>query len=55
MQSLPDESSPDMLLALHAVVVNLVDEAIVEAMNKCAAQLPYGMSELEYAGGWVST
>ena len=34
----------------HEFVVNLVDEAIAEAMNKCAASLPYGANELEYAG-----
>lgn len=31
-------------------VVNLVDEAIAEAMNLCAASLPFGQSELEHAG-----
>lgn len=30
--------------------VNLVDEDIVEAMVKCAANAPAGISELEYAG-----
>src|SRR6516225_8851166 len=34
----------------HEFVVNLVDEAIAEAMNKCAASLPYGESELDHAG-----
>ncbi len=34
----------------HEFVVNLVDEAIAEAMNRCAASLPYGVSELESAG-----
>jgi len=34
----------------HEFVVNLVDEAIAEAMNKCAASLPYGENELEHAG-----
>lgn len=34
----------------HEFVVNLVDEAIAEQMNKCAASLPYGVSELEHAG-----
>lgn len=34
----------------HEFVVNLVDEAIAEAMNKCAASLPYGVSELQSAG-----
>jgi flavin reductase (DIM6/NTAB) family NADH-FMN oxidoreductase RutF len=36
--------------ATHEFVVNLVDEAIAEAMNKCAASLPYGENELAYAG-----
>jgi flavin reductase (DIM6/NTAB) family NADH-FMN oxidoreductase RutF len=34
----------------HEFVVNLVDEAIAEAMNKCAASLPYGENELIHAG-----
>jgi flavin reductase (DIM6/NTAB) family NADH-FMN oxidoreductase RutF len=34
----------------HEFVVNLVDEAIAEAMNKCAASLPYGENELIPAG-----
>jgi flavin reductase (DIM6/NTAB) family NADH-FMN oxidoreductase RutF len=34
----------------HEFVVNLVDESIAQAMNKCAASLPYGENELEYAG-----
>ncbi len=36
--------------ATHEFVVNLVDESIAEAMNQCAASLPYGESELKYAG-----
>jgi flavin reductase (DIM6/NTAB) family NADH-FMN oxidoreductase RutF len=36
--------------ATHEFVVNLVDEAIAEAMNQCAASLPYGESELVHAG-----
>ncbi|HUA69394.1 MAG TPA: flavin reductase family protein [Candidatus Saccharimonadales bacterium] len=36
--------------ATHEFVVNLVDEAIAEAMNQCAASLPYGENELEHAG-----
>ena len=32
------------------VVVNLVDEDLVEGMNRCAAALPYGQSELDFAG-----
>jgi flavin reductase (DIM6/NTAB) family NADH-FMN oxidoreductase RutF len=34
----------------HEFVVNLVDEAIAEAMNQCAASLPYGKNELIPAG-----
>jgi flavin reductase (DIM6/NTAB) family NADH-FMN oxidoreductase RutF len=34
----------------HEFVVNLVDESIAEAMNKCAASLPYGENELKHAG-----
>ena len=36
--------------ATHEFVVNLVDEAIAEAMNRCAASLPYGDNELIHAG-----
>jgi len=35
--------------ATHEFVVNLVDEAMAEAMNKCAASLPYGENELHSA------
>src|SRR5690242_4474297 len=34
----------------HEFVVNLVDESIAEAMNQCAAALPFGESELARAG-----
>jgi flavin reductase (DIM6/NTAB) family NADH-FMN oxidoreductase RutF len=34
----------------HEFVVNLVDEKVAEAMNKTAASLPYGVSELQHAG-----
>src|SRR6202046_2627419 len=34
----------------HEFVVNLVDEALAQAMNQCAASLPYGDNELESAG-----
>ena len=34
----------------HEFVVNLVDESVAEAMNKTAASLPYGVSEIEHAG-----
>jgi len=36
--------------ATHEFVVNLVDEGIAEAMNQCAASLPYGDNELVRAG-----
>ena len=36
--------------ATHEFVVNLVDESIAEAMNRCAASLPYGENELVHAG-----
>src|SRR5215469_4856869 len=36
--------------ATHEFVVNLVDESIAEAMNKCSASLPYGENELTHAG-----
>ena len=36
--------------SLHEFVVNLVDESIAEAMNQCAASLPFGESELTRAG-----
>src|SRR6266850_5141855 len=31
---------------MHEFVVNLVDETVAEAMNRTAASLPYGVSEL---------
>jgi flavin reductase (DIM6/NTAB) family NADH-FMN oxidoreductase RutF len=34
----------------HEFVVNLVDEDLAEAMNQCAASLPYGEDELVQAG-----
>src|SRR5271154_6951857 len=36
--------------ATHEFVVNLVDESIAEAMNQCAASLPFGENELTHAG-----
>lgn len=36
--------------ATHEFVVNLVDEPIAEAMNRCAASLPHGQNELIQAG-----
>jgi len=34
----------------HEFVVNLVDESVAEAMNRTAAALPYGQSEVTAAG-----
>ena len=34
----------------HQFVVNLVDESVAEAMNRTAASLPYGQSEISAAG-----
>jgi flavin reductase (DIM6/NTAB) family NADH-FMN oxidoreductase RutF len=34
----------------HDFVVNLVDEAVAEAMNRTSASLPYGTSELAESG-----
>ena len=34
----------------HEFVINLVDEPLAEAMNLCAASLPYGDNELVHAG-----
>jgi flavin reductase (DIM6/NTAB) family NADH-FMN oxidoreductase RutF len=36
--------------ATHEFVINLVDESIAEAMNLCAASLPFGENELIQAG-----
>ena len=45
----PKDSARNIRLA-HEFVVNLVDEDLAEAMNKTAASLPYGKSEIEAAG-----
>lgn len=45
----PKDTARNVRLA-HEFVINLVDEGIAEAMNRCAASLPYGVSELEQAG-----
>ena len=34
----------------HQFVVNLVDESVAEAMNRTAASLPYGQSEISAVG-----
>ncbi|HXX42891.1 MAG TPA: flavin reductase family protein [Chthoniobacterales bacterium] len=44
------KDTPRNIRRTHEFVVNLVDEATAEAMNKTAASLPYGVSELESAG-----
>jgi flavin reductase (DIM6/NTAB) family NADH-FMN oxidoreductase RutF len=49
-----DDGSPKdtarNIRSTHEFVVNLVDETTAEAMNRTAASLPYGVSELESAG-----
>jgi flavin reductase (DIM6/NTAB) family NADH-FMN oxidoreductase RutF len=44
------KDTPRNIRANHEFVVNLVDEPIAEAMNQCAASLPYGENELVRAG-----
>jgi flavin reductase (DIM6/NTAB) family NADH-FMN oxidoreductase RutF len=46
---MPKDTARNIRLT-HEFVVNLVDEAIAEPMNKCAASLPYGENELVHAG-----
>lgn len=53
LQHKPDHSAKDTTLNIQAsgeFVVNLVDEALAEAMNVCATDFPAGTSELEAAG-----
>jgi flavin reductase (DIM6/NTAB) family NADH-FMN oxidoreductase RutF len=45
----PKDTSRNIWLN-HEFVINLVDENIAEAMNKCATPLAYGENELEFAG-----
>lgn len=45
----PKDTARNIRLA-HEFVVNLVDEKVAEAMNRTAASLPYGVSEIEQAG-----
>src|SRR5437868_14767560 len=42
----PKDTARNIRLS-HEFVVNLVDESVAEAMNRTAASLPYGVSELE--------
>jgi len=49
----PDGTPKDTALnvrATHEFVVNLVDDAVAEAMNKTAATISHGESEMELAG-----
>ena len=46
---MPKDTARNIRLS-HDFVVNLVDETLAEAMNRTAAALPYGVSELEHAG-----
>ena len=45
----PKDTARNIRLS-HEFVVNLVDESVAEAMNRTAASLPYGVSEIEQAG-----
>ncbi len=45
----PKDTARNVRLS-HEFVVNLVDEGLAEAMNRCSASLPYGVSELTQAG-----
>ena len=44
------KDTPRNIRLTHEFVVNLVDESIAEAMNQCAASLPYGENALIPAG-----
>ena len=46
---IPKDTARNIRLG-HEFVVNLVDESVAEAMNRTAASLPYGESELKHAG-----
>jgi flavin reductase (DIM6/NTAB) family NADH-FMN oxidoreductase RutF len=45
----PKDTARNIRLS-HEFVVNLVDEKTAEAMNRTAASLPYGTSEIQSAG-----
>jgi len=45
----PKDTARNIRLS-HEFVVNLVDEGVAEAMNRTAASLPYGVSEIQHAG-----
>ena len=44
------KDTPRNIRRTREFVVNLVDEATAEAMNRTSASLPYGVSEIERAG-----
>jgi len=44
------KDTPRNIQLTREFVINLVDEQIAEAMNRCAASLAYGESEIEHAG-----
>ncbi len=46
---MPKDTARNIRLS-HEFVVNLVDEKTAEAMNRTAASLPYGVSEIQSAG-----
>ncbi|WP_395747481.1 flavin reductase family protein [Prosthecobacter sp.] len=48
-EGVPKDTARNIRLT-HEFVVNLVDEAIMEKMNLCAATLPPGENELVHAG-----
>jgi flavin reductase (DIM6/NTAB) family NADH-FMN oxidoreductase RutF len=45
----PKDTARNILLT-HEFVINLVDEDMAEAMNQCAASLPYEEEEIVHAG-----
>src|SRR5580704_5430733 len=48
-EGVPKDTARNIRLS-HEFVVNLVDESVAEAMNRTAAALPYGASEIVPAG-----
>ncbi len=50
----PKDTARNIRLS-HEFVVNLVDEKTAEAMNRTAATLPYGVSEIQSAGLMTAT
>jgi flavin reductase (DIM6/NTAB) family NADH-FMN oxidoreductase RutF len=48
-EGVPKDTARNVRLS-HEFVVNLVDEGVADAMNRTAASLPFGVSELKIAG-----